>query len=258
MQAILYIGHGTRLAKGVAQCKAFIEQVKQQIPLPIQETAFLELVEPSIEEGVKRCIEQGATKIAIIPLLLLTAHHAKLDIPKEFEAIHSQYPTIQFTFGKPLGIEKSIVMEVIDKVQQAINTQESENWQTRLTNGEADVLLVVRGSSDPGLAQQANEICQLVKKYSHYKYVKACFLYGNDWRFEDALSLYSTCQKPVVIIPYLLFDGLLSVAIEKKVQQAQEMSPNVLLADKLGSGENVQFVLRKRIDQCIQIGGVYV
>ena len=83
MQAILYIGHGTRLAKGVAQCNTFIEQVKQRTPLSIQETAFLEIVEPSIEEGVKRCIEQGATKIAIIPLLLLTAHHAKLDIPKE-------------------------------------------------------------------------------------------------------------------------------------------------------------------------------
>ena len=257
MQAILYIGHGTRLAQGVEQCKAFIEQVKQQIPLPIQETAFLELVEPSIEDGVKRCIEQGATKIAIIPLLLLTAHHAKLDIPKEFEAIHAQYPSIHFTFGKPLGIEKSIVMEVINKVQQAI-AQEGEDWQTRLTNGEADVLLVVRGSSDPGLAQQADEICQLVKKYSHYKEVKACYLYGNDWHFESALSMYTTYQKPVVIVPYLLFEGLLSVVIEKKVKLAQETTPNILLADKLGSGENVQFVLRKRIDQRIQMGGVYV
>ena len=258
MQAILYIGHGTRLAEGVAQCKTFIELVKQHIDVPIQETAFLELVEPTIEEGVNRCIEQGATKIAIIPLLLLTAHHAKLDIPQEFEVIQSKYPTIEFTFGNPLGIEKSIVLEVIDKVQRVTDKHGNEDWEPRLLSGEADILLVVRGSSDPNLAKQANEICELVKKYSRYKYVKPCFLYGNDWRFENALSMYTTCGKPVVIVPYLLFDGLLSVSIEKKVQLAQQTMPNILLAEKLGYGENVQFVLRKRINQCIQTGGVFV
>ena len=67
MQAILYVGHGTRLKKGVEEATQFIEEAKPYIDVAIQETAFLELVDPDIVEGVARCVEKGATNISLIP-----------------------------------------------------------------------------------------------------------------------------------------------------------------------------------------------
>lgn len=259
MQAILYIGHGTRLSKGVLQCVEFIRTVKQSVKVPIQEIAFLEIVEPTIEVGVQRCVERGATSIAIMPLLLLTAHHAKLDIPQELEEVQKRYPFIQFTYGKPLGIEPEMIEAVVDKVNAAVESANNATLlENQLRNGEADVLLIVRGSSDVRLAQQAEEICRQVSTVSGYEHVKACYLYGTGWRFEEALESYRESGRPVVVVPYLLFDGLLSVGIEKKVAVVQQHHQRILLSEKLGHGEKVQQVMRRRVEQCLQMEGVFV
>ena len=259
MQAILYIGHGTRLKEGVLQCVEFIRTVKQSLQLPIQEIAFLEIVEPTIEVGVKRCVERGATSIAIMPLLLLTAHHAKLDIPQELKEVQKLYPYIQFSYGRPLGIEPEIIETVIAQINAVIErSNKAALLKTQLRNGEADVLLVVRGSSDISLAQQAEEICQQVRHASGYERVKPCYLYGAGWRFEEALEKYRQSGRPVIIVPYLLFDGLLSVGLERKVSAAQEDNPRILLSDKLGHGEKVQQVMLRRVEQCLQMEGVFV
>ncbi len=258
MQAILYIGHGTRLSKGVTQCIEFIESVKRMVSVPIQEIAFLEIVEPSIEVGVRRCVERGATSISIMPLLLLTAQHAKVDIPQELQIVQRQYPTIRFSSGKPLGIEKKLISEVATKVEEAIGDRWNKGTLRPLVqNGEADILLVFRGSSDLGLAMQAEEICRSVSELTTYKNVKSCFLYGAGWHFDDALKSYEVSGKAVVIVPYLLFDGLLSVGIEKKINAARAVNPLIILSDKLGYGENVQQVMLKRVEQCLQMEGVF-
>lgn len=254
MQAILYIGHGTRHKLGVLQCIEFIRTVKQSIDVPIQEIAFLELVEPTIEDGVRRCVEKGATSIAIMPLLLLTAHHAKQDIPQELQAVQKLYPYIQFSYGKPLGIEQELIATVVDKIQEAADYATLEQLQ----EGEADVLLVVRGSSDPTLAEQAEEICRRVQIASSYKRVKPCFLYGAGWKFEEALESYRQSGRPAVLVPYLLFDGLLSVGIEKKVAAVQHENAQLILSASLGHGEKVQQVMRRRVEQCLQTEGLFV
>lgn len=254
MQAILYIGHGTRHNASVLQCVEFIRKVKQSVDVPIQEMAFLEIVEPTIEEGVRRCVERGATSIAIIPLLLLTAHHAKLDIPQELKEVQKLYPYITFSYGQPLGIESEMIETVVEKVNEAVIGL----LEAQLRDGEADVLLVVRGSSDASLAQQAEEICQQVSAASGYEQVKACYLYGAGWRFEEALEGYRQNGRPVVIVPYLLFDGLLSMGIEKKIAVAQQDHPSITLSDKLGHGEKIQQLMRRRVEQCLQTEGVFV
>ena len=40
MQAILYIGHGTRVKQGVEEAIQFIEETKREINASIQEIAF--------------------------------------------------------------------------------------------------------------------------------------------------------------------------------------------------------------------------
>lgn len=256
MQAILYIGHGTRLQAGVLQCIEFIRTVKQSVDVPIQEIAFLEIVEPTIEVGVKRCVERGATSIAVMPLLLLTAHHAKLDIPQELQEVQKQYPYIQFSYGRPLGIEHEMIEAVVEKIEQAV--ERTRSLEEQLRAGEADILLIVRGSSDVGLARQAEEICQHVRNETGYAHIKACFLYGAGWRFEEALESYRQSGRAVVIVPYLLFDGLLSVGIEKKITAAQQDNPHILLSDKLGHGAKVQQVMLRRVEQCLQMEGICV
>ncbi|BBP89208.1 hypothetical protein BsIDN1_28260 [Bacillus safensis] len=85
----------------------------------IQEICFLELTDPSIEEGFEACEKKGATHIAIVPLLLLTAMHAKSDIPVEIEKVHARFPQVKVTYGKPIGVNQEVTKAVAARIEEA-------------------------------------------------------------------------------------------------------------------------------------------
>ena len=106
MQAVLYVGHGSRVRQGVLEAIQFIEQCKPSIEVPIQELCFLELAQPTIQEGIDLCVKQGATSIAVVPLLLLSAAHAKVDIPAEIAKSIIQHPHLHMTYSQAFGVHQ--------------------------------------------------------------------------------------------------------------------------------------------------------
>ena len=109
MQAILYVAHGSRVKAGIDEALRFIDQVKSRLAVSIQEVSFLELAEPTILQGVAQCVQQGATKIAVAPILLLTANHLNQDIPAEIAEAKKQFPHVTFTIGDAFGIDDRLV-----------------------------------------------------------------------------------------------------------------------------------------------------
>ena len=151
------------------------------IDVPIQEICFLELASPSVDEGITKCVERGATKIAVVPILLLTANHANEDIPFEIEVGKIMYPDVEFTYGKAFGIHPKIVDSLYDRViEQQVPIDE-----------EAQVLLVGRGSSDQAVKRDLTEIAQLLAKKYPFKQVDVCFLYGATLRLMKHWSNYN-------------------------------------------------------------------
>ncbi|MEK4426769.1 sirohydrochlorin chelatase [Solibacillus sp. FSL K6-1523] len=245
MQAILYIVHGTRVKKGIEEALHFIEETVEQVQVGIQQIAFLELAEPNILQGIKNCVERGATRIMIAPVLLLTAQHAKEDIPVEIDKASKIYPNIHFTIGRPLGIHEKL----IDTVYKRITEQRCQILP------EAEVLLVGRGSSDDAVIRDMSEISnQLQKKYK-FQSVRACFLYGTGPSFEETMNrLKEQDVKQLFIVPYLLFSGLLSLGIQKKVKALEFDTSRIILCNSLGYGCNVRQVLIERVLQQINEG----
>jgi len=129
VQAVLYVGHGSRVKAGADEAMNFIENSKQMIDIGIQEVCFLELVKPSILEGISKCVARGATKIAVVPILLLTAVHANEDIPLEIEKAKLKYPSITFTYGRAFGIHSKIIDSLYDRVLEQKN---ENNCRARL------------------------------------------------------------------------------------------------------------------------------
>ena len=239
MQAVLYIGHGSRLEEGVEEAIQFIEGTTIATQY-IEEICFLELAKPSIEEGIENCIARGATKIAIVPLLLLSAVHAKKDIPEKIRASEKKYPQITFTYGRPFGIDNHIVDALYDRVME----------QATPLTASAQILLVGRGSSDLDVKYDLTEIARRLENKYQMATVEICFLYGVTPRFEDVLSQYER-EKPkqVFIIPYLLFTGLLMRDIEKKIKQVS--NGNLILCKGLGYHKNLQQVLTNRVNELL-------
>ncbi|PYF09107.1 sirohydrochlorin chelatase [Ureibacillus chungkukjangi] len=242
MKAVLYVAHGSRVKAGVEEARQFIETVKPQINVAIQEICFLELADPSIVEGVSACVAKGATEIAIIPILLLTANHAKQDIPLEINKAKEMYPSVTFTFGKPFGINEKLIDSLQERVHQKSTKQ----------NEEIEVLLIGRGSSDERVQIDFQQIANNLKRKYNYALVDICYLYGKGPSFENALEqLQTNREKPVYVVPYILFTGLLKIGIQKKMAELGFSDDEVVLCDCLGYDENVRQVLIERVKETL-------
>ncbi|KOS63925.1 sirohydrochlorin chelatase [Lysinibacillus sp. FJAT-14222] len=234
MQAILYIAHGSRVKAGVEQAVTFLKSVQQEIDIPIQEICFLELAAPTIAEGINSCINRGATDIAVMPILLLAAQHAKHDIPSEMDQAKKQHPQVRFTYGEPLGVHELL-----------IDTLQTRILETRLPTNNANVLLIGRGSSDLAVKRDLAKIAARLRDKYAYEAVDTCFLYGMGPTFEEWLQQEKNRTNQVFIVPYLLFTGILRQSITKRLQDYENKS--IILCESLGYDDNVRKVLVERI-----------
>lgn len=243
MQAILYVAHGSRVKAGIDEALRFIDQVKSRVAVSIQEVSFLELAEPTILQGVAQCVQQGATKIAVAPILLLTANHLNQDIPAEIAEAKKQFPYVTFTIGDAFGVDDRLV-ETLHQRLLEVNEE--------LTG--ANVLLIGRGSSDPAVERDLAQIASRLKEKGNLHEVATCFLYGKGVSFEQSLERLASEHRKTFIIPYLLFSGLLKQHIEAKIAGVQQINQAILLCNCLGYDEQVQHVFIDRIHQLIEKG----
>lgn len=244
MQAVLYICHGTRKKSGVEEAVNFVQKTMKLVDVPIQRYCFLELAKPSILEGIDECVKLGATTIAAVPVLLLTAVHAKIDIPEILEQAKERYETIEFRYGKPLGVQEKLVDILVERIEE--NSQISE---------EMEILLVGRGSSDMDAVNDTHRIAELLQQKIQVSSVSKCFLTAATPRFETVLEdKIVSGSGQIVILPYLLFTGLLMNGIEKFVQR-QRLHPNqeVVICNQLGSHRNVCELLKARVLETIKM-----
>lgn len=241
MQAVLYVAHGTRVQQGMVEAREFVERIKGQIAIAIQELAFLELAKPTILDGIAKCVERGATRIAVVPILLLAAQHAKEDIPQLLAQAQAKFPHIVLTVGKPFGIHPKL----IDTLYERIVAQQPA------IGAEAEVLLVGRGSSDPDVVRDMKIIAKQLQQQYKLGHVSTCFLYGASPSFEEvAEQLRKRQVKQLFIVPYLLFAGLLRNHIQQKL--ASFDASRIILCDSLGYDEKVGQVLIERVEEAIR------
>jgi sirohydrochlorin ferrochelatase len=241
MEAILYICHGSRVKEATAQAVDFIQTCMKNQSNIIQEYCFLELANPTIEDAYAACVKRGATKIIAIPVLLLTAAHAKHDIPEVLRKMNHNYPNVELKYGRPIGVSEKMVDILVERLQET-NEKIQEN---------SLVLLVGRGSSDPDVKRDLRNIADLLEDRLPNIRVEDCYLTAASPSFTDALEKAKHAQaNQVFIIPYLLFTGLLMQSMQTKIEEInQEGGQNFVLCRYLGYHSKIEQALEERIQE---------
>lgn len=244
MKAVLYICHGSRLKAAKEEAVAFITSCMNRVEANIQEVCFLELASPSIEEGFRTCVKRGATEIVAIPVFLLAAGHVKKDIPFELRKLNEEYPDIKIVYGNPFGVSEVLVKAVY-------NGSGIKDYEEEVT-----LLLVARGSSDPETLQDMKWISSLFQKEENIKEVEICYLAAAEPKFEEKLrEVVERKEKSVVVLPYLLFTGLLMKHVEKEVRQYE--LEEIKISPYLGKNEAFREMLIQKTEGILE-GEQYV
>ncbi|MEH7336434.1 sirohydrochlorin chelatase [Neobacillus drentensis] len=237
MKAILYIGHGTRSKKGAEEAISFIQRVMVRINVPIQEVSFLELTHPFIEEGFRRCVERGATEVTVVPLFLLAAGHIKEDIPNIIFALRENYPHIPIKVKDPFGVQRILLDGIAELVRDTVSDLSSNDT----------ILIVGRGSSDSSIHDAFTEISFGIRQRLGVERVSVCFLAAAEPRLDEGLeNICNGAAGRVIVVPYLLFSGLLLNEVNQKVRKWQNRGQQIVHTGQLSKHRVIEDIVIQR------------
>ncbi|MEW6409071.1 MAG: precorrin-8X methylmutase [Nitrospirota bacterium] len=115
MDAILLLGHGSRLAEANKALKDMADMVQSMGDVFLVEIAFLQFGKPDFFEGVYNCISRGAKRVIIHPYFLYKGRHFYEDINNMIVEVSKQYPETEFQLTEPLGIHENIARVILER-----------------------------------------------------------------------------------------------------------------------------------------------
>ncbi|KON88312.1 cobalamin biosynthesis protein CbiX [Sporosarcina globispora] len=249
MKAVLYIGHGTRSKKGAAEANIFIASVMKKVDAPIQKLCFLELTEPDIEAGFEYCVQEGAEEIVIVPLFLLSAGHIKQDIPEKLAPLIGEYLGTNVRMEDPFGVQDSILDAIAELVTAEAHSVRSDD----------SLLIVGRGSSDPSILRAFDSIKRGICQRLGVKNVQLCYLAAAAPSFKDGLdSICNEASGRVIVIPYLLFSGLLLSEVIREINKKIKMGCSVKLTDTLGRHGAIQNLVAEKANGEVNVSAAVI
>lgn len=116
--AVLLIAHGSRRAEANADLVVMAERVRERGGYDIVQPSYLELAEPSIPAGARRCLEQGATHVLMLPFFLSAGNHVTEDLERYRGELAAEFPTATFTLCPPLGLHPLMTDIVLARLQE--------------------------------------------------------------------------------------------------------------------------------------------
>lgn len=137
MKYLLVVAHGSRREASneeVRQLAARMDLLKHEFDAV--GSAFLELTEPLIPDGIRQAVIEGAHEIVVLPYFLSAGRHVVTDVPAEVDLMRKEFPKINISMAPYFGTAESIPTLLLDQAAQAnvahmqnINTQTAPNTQ---------------------------------------------------------------------------------------------------------------------------------
>jgi sirohydrochlorin ferrochelatase/(2Fe-2S) ferredoxin len=241
-EAVLLVGHGSRRERSNEQVRELAADLEARLDIPV-DAGFLELAEPSIEAAIAG-LAPAVSQITVVQLSLFAASHVKNDVPLAIEQARSEHPSVTFNVGAHLGIHPAIV-DLLDDRARAVEAELGVDREA----DEIAVALCARGSSDPDANADVHKLARLLYEGREFDRVDTCFIGVTEPLLDEELHAMAK-QRPdaVVVLPYMLGDGVLTGRIRDGADEFDEEYPYVDCAagDPLGTDSRLLDVLGDR------------
>lgn len=115
---IIIIDHGSRLEASNALLEEVVALYRRTTGAPIVEAAHMELAEPTLDLAFRRCVDQGAEEVVVVPFFLGPGRHVALDIPRMAREAATSTGVV-CRLAEPLGLDERIAMVLHDRAEAA-------------------------------------------------------------------------------------------------------------------------------------------
>ena len=114
MKALILFGHGARDARWREPFDRLASLWQAQHPNTAVELAFLEMMQPSLEEAVASLAASGATQITVVPVFFGQGGHLRNDFPVLLEECRHQFPAITLSATPAAGEDLAVLQAILD------------------------------------------------------------------------------------------------------------------------------------------------
>ncbi|GJQ60705.1 MAG: cobalamin biosynthesis protein CbiX [Candidatus Scalindua sp. AMX11] len=114
MKALLLVAHGSRRQQSNDEVVLLADKLRKKCfaRYSIVHAAFLELAEVLIPDGIKKCIDEGASSVIVLPYFLNSGRHVVEDIPNIVNDTMKYYPDVDIRIAPHLGAS-DLMMELL-------------------------------------------------------------------------------------------------------------------------------------------------
>ena len=246
---IVIAGHGSRDPEGVREFEQLVRLVQQHASGRRVTHGFLEFARPTIDEAIRANINAGGRRIAVVPGVLLTATHAKNDMPSEIIVLQREFPQAKLHYGSALHLHSRVLRLMRQRII------ESEAQSARLIRRSESCLVVVgRGTTDPDANSDVSKLTRILEEGLGFGASFVCYAGTARPLVADGLELALRLGfSRIVVAPFFLFTGILVKRIYAATDTLAEKHPEVefLKCQYLGVHKQIADAFLERAEESI-------
>jgi sirohydrochlorin cobaltochelatase len=241
-QGILLCGHGSRDPEGITAFRELVTGVQLRHPGTVVDYGFLEFAHPVYAAAVERMYQKGVRRIIALPVMLFAGGHAKNDIPYELNTLQRQYPGLEITMGRHLGITPALLQLSKKMIEEVGGTQD---------RGDSCLLVVGRGTADPDANSDVAKLTRLLWEGLGFGFATTAFIGVTSPALKEALPLADKLPfRRIIVLPVFLFTGVLLKRIYRQVEEfASSSEKEYLYTRSYGADDLLLRAIDSRIEE---------
>ncbi|WP_158896349.1 sirohydrochlorin chelatase [Amycolatopsis anabasis] len=232
---LVAVAHGSRDPRSAATVRALTAAVRSAAPGLDVRTAFLDLSEPLVTDALSGLYAEGQREVVVVPLLLGSAYHARIDLPALVDGVLARSPRLRVSTSDVLGPDPLLSEVALDRLAAT---------GADPTDPELGIVFAAVGSSNP----EANAVvARLARRWRARLPVAAvapAFASATKPDVPAAIAeLRARGARRIAVASWFLAPGLLP---DRIAALAREADPEVRLAAPLADDPRVADVILRR------------
>lgn len=217
---LVAVAHGSRDPRSSACICALLDVVRAQQPSLDVRAAFLELSAPRVTDVLSTLAAEGHREAVIVPLLLGSAYHARVDLPGLVAEAHTTLPRLSLAVSEVLGPDDRLSAVALRRLTEA---------GVSLDDPSLGVVLAGAGSSHPPANAAVTRVARSWTQRFPVAGVQPAFASMADPSVPAAVaSLRAHGAKRIAVATWFLAPGRLPDKV------ARLAGPDTIVADPLG------------------------
>lgn len=229
---ILLIGHGSRVDEADNQFLQFARRLSDYTEEDVS-VCFLELSEPDIMTGLADAARRAKVggEVIAVPMFLGAAYHMKAEISAAVRRVREDFPGTRIRLSTALGFHVKLAELLRARVDEALARTPGARPAEETT-----VLVVGGGSSDYDSNSSVSKVGRVLYELGDYETVEVAYQRVTHPRTGEGVQrCHRLGAKQIVVVPYLLFTGIVHrKTVAAANEAAGDLGIELIHADPLG------------------------